>query len=262
MPQRIEFESRDVDNFFNKSGAAMNHSRSSTPRCRTPTGTTMGSLHIDLYNMEDPKFENSKYVLTSPRSLEACAHLNMKPVELLYKPLIDFQEELVPEGYSIRAIYETYDQHERERQNKLQLCREERSQIADEDNRLGRPCSAPVITKSKSPIRDRTVTLVSKSSTREQPIESSVTPGSLQRARTAWNTSIGHTRVTQEELKERAEELNAKNQQLKKSHPKISKKSFKPPIKKSVKVVATKQTLTPRLNWGKQNSFPDKKFDS
>jgi hypothetical protein len=35
-------------------------------------------LHIDLFNFEDEKFEGSKYVLTSPRSLEACSRLGIK----------------------------------------------------------------------------------------------------------------------------------------------------------------------------------------
>lgn len=33
---------------------------------------------ISLFNFEDPKFEDSKYVLTSPRSLEACARVGVK----------------------------------------------------------------------------------------------------------------------------------------------------------------------------------------
>lgn len=36
------------------------------------------SLHIDLYNFEDSKYEGSKYVLTSPRSLDACSALGIK----------------------------------------------------------------------------------------------------------------------------------------------------------------------------------------
>ena len=36
------------------------------------------SLQIDLYNFEDPRYECSKYVLTSPRSLEACSKLGLK----------------------------------------------------------------------------------------------------------------------------------------------------------------------------------------
>ena len=33
---------------------------------------------MDLMNFEDPEFEDSKYVLTSPRSLEACSRLGVK----------------------------------------------------------------------------------------------------------------------------------------------------------------------------------------
>ena len=35
-------------------------------------------LHIDLFNFDDEKFEGSKYILTSPRSLEACSRLGIK----------------------------------------------------------------------------------------------------------------------------------------------------------------------------------------
>ena len=37
-----------------------------------------GQLKIDLYNFDHIDFADSKYVLTSPRSLEACARLNIK----------------------------------------------------------------------------------------------------------------------------------------------------------------------------------------
>jgi len=35
-------------------------------------------LHIDLFNFEDEKYEGSKYILTSPCSLEACSRLGIK----------------------------------------------------------------------------------------------------------------------------------------------------------------------------------------
>lgn len=34
-----------------------------------------------------------RYVLTSPRSLEACARMNVRPIQLLRKPIEDFIEE-------------------------------------------------------------------------------------------------------------------------------------------------------------------------
>ncbi|CAG5132029.1 unnamed protein product, partial [Candidula unifasciata] len=90
-------------------------------------------VRIDLNNLEDVKFENSKYVLTSPRSLDACSRLNVKPVELLYKPLSEFQEELLPQDIPLRTIYAIYDENEQIRQQKLRLCREERSRIMSEE---------------------------------------------------------------------------------------------------------------------------------
>ncbi|KAG7466116.1 hypothetical protein MATL_G00161470 [Megalops atlanticus] len=50
-------------------------------------------LHLDLYNFDSPDAEGSRYVLTSPRSLEACARCGVKPVELLPRPLADFAHE-------------------------------------------------------------------------------------------------------------------------------------------------------------------------
>jgi len=41
-------------------------------------------LHIDLFNFEDEKYEGSKYILTSPRSLQACSRVGIK----VYKPII------------------------------------------------------------------------------------------------------------------------------------------------------------------------------
>jgi len=91
-----------------------------------------GELHIDLHNLEDGKFEGSKYVLTSPRSLEACSRLDVKPIELLYKPLSEFQEELLPQDIPLRTIYTLYDESEEIRQKKLRLCREERCRIIED----------------------------------------------------------------------------------------------------------------------------------
>ncbi|CAG2227404.1 unnamed protein product [Mytilus edulis] len=117
-------------------------------------------IHIDFFNFEDPVYEDSKYVLTSPRSLEACAKVGVKPVDILYKPLTDFQEELLPQDIPLRTIYNIYDEHEQERQ------KEE---------------------KTKS---------------------------SLQRTRTAWATSIGHKRVTNDELNNRVKELHEESLKL------------------------------------------------
>ena len=36
-------------------------------------------------------------------------------MEILYKPLIEFQEELVPRGIPMKTIYSIYEEHEKER---------------------------------------------------------------------------------------------------------------------------------------------------
>ena len=82
----------DAARFFDTSGC-LNLSRptSGTPAVtssvyqrnqrKRPTASSIsrrGHLKIDLYNFDHVDFVNSKYVLTSPHSLEACARLNIK----------------------------------------------------------------------------------------------------------------------------------------------------------------------------------------
>lgn len=43
---------------------------------------------------------------------------SLQPVNLLYKPLSDFQEELLPQDIPLRTIYNVYDEHEHDRQSK------------------------------------------------------------------------------------------------------------------------------------------------
>lgn len=57
---------------------------------------------LDLYNFNSPVADGSKYVLTSPRSLEACSRLKVKPVELLQKSEDEFSQENA--GKSIKLI--------------------------------------------------------------------------------------------------------------------------------------------------------------
>lgn len=175
---------------------------------------SVSAPQINLFNFEDPKFEDSKYVLTSPRSLEACARVGVKPVNLLYKPLSDFQEELLPQDIPLRTIYNVYDEHEHDRQRKLRLCRNERNKIE----------IAPPSKKSakkgsrKSPVT-RTQSARSPSArgrlTRTLSDEGlNKSKSSLQRSRTAWTTSVGHKRVTPNELNHRMSELHEESMKL------------------------------------------------
>ncbi|KAM3855962.1 coiled-coil domain-containing protein 177 [Vipera latastei] len=90
-------------------------------------------LHLDLYNFDCPEAQGSRYVLTSPRSLEACARCAVKPVELLARPL----NELIKEapGRSMRVASGLYEAYEMDRQRKLQQCRQERERIIREEKR-------------------------------------------------------------------------------------------------------------------------------
>ncbi|XP_062324691.1 coiled-coil domain-containing protein 177 [Osmerus eperlanus] len=90
-------------------------------------------LHLDLYNFDSPLAEGSRYVLTSPRSLEACARCGVKPVELLPRPLADFAHEAP--GRSMRVATGLFEVYERDRHAKLRQCREERERIVREEKR-------------------------------------------------------------------------------------------------------------------------------
>lgn len=90
-------------------------------------------LHLDLYNFDSPAAEGSRYVLTSPRSLEACARCGVKPVELLPRPLAEFAREAP--GRSMRVATGLFEVYERERHAKLRQCREERERIVREEKR-------------------------------------------------------------------------------------------------------------------------------
>nr|XP_056707238.1 coiled-coil domain-containing protein 177 [Euleptes europaea] len=90
-------------------------------------------LHLDLYNFERPEAEGSRYVLTSPRSLEACARSAVKPVELLPRALSELVREAP--GRSMRVAAGLYEVYEMDRQRKLRQCREERERIIREEKR-------------------------------------------------------------------------------------------------------------------------------
>lgn len=90
-------------------------------------------LHLDLFNFDTPAAEGSRYVLTSPHSLEACARCGVKPVELLPRPLADFAREAP--GRSMRVATGLFEVYERDRHAKLRQCREERERIVREEKR-------------------------------------------------------------------------------------------------------------------------------
>uniref|UniRef100_A0A665W5C8 Coiled-coil domain containing 177 n=1 Tax=Echeneis naucrates TaxID=173247 RepID=A0A665W5C8_ECHNA len=113
------------------------------------TQTDPPKLHLDLYNFDSPAAEGSRYVLTSPRSLEACARCGVKPVELLPRPLADFAREAP--GRSMRVATGLFEVYERERHAKLRQCREERERIVrEEKRRMMQPAKSGSATSSSA----------------------------------------------------------------------------------------------------------------
>lgn len=139
-------------------------------------------LHLDLYNFDSPAAEGSRYVLTSPHSLEACARCGVKPVELLPRPLADFAREAP--GRSMRVAAGLFEVYERDRHAKLRQCREERERIIREEKR--RILQAAVNSSSAS---SSTVEQQHKASTgptqppKSVPVTSSSTPDSTASSR-------------------------------------------------------------------------------
>ncbi|XP_018583004.1 coiled-coil domain-containing protein 177 [Scleropages formosus] len=117
-------------------------SRPQQDRTRDPSP----KLHLDLYNFDSPDAEGSRYVLTSPHSLEACARCGVKPVELLPRPLVDFAREAP--GRSMRVATGLFEAYEKDRHAKLKQCREERERIIREERR--RLLQASVTSNSSS----------------------------------------------------------------------------------------------------------------
>ncbi|XP_042299999.1 coiled-coil domain-containing protein 177-like [Sceloporus undulatus] len=114
-------------------------------------------LHLDLFNFDSAEAEGSRYVLTSPRSLEACARCAVKPVELLPRSLGELVKEAP--GRSLRVAAGLYEVYEAERQRKLQQCRRERERVLREEKRrlftplllaMGSPPAAPSSSSSSS----------------------------------------------------------------------------------------------------------------
>ena len=87
----------DANRFFDTSGCLnltrpttgtpifpSNQQRNERKRPVSSSIPIRGQLKIDLYNFDHIDFIDSKYVITSPRSLEACARLNIKVYKKRY----------------------------------------------------------------------------------------------------------------------------------------------------------------------------------
>lgn len=156
-----------------------------------PQTQTEPKLHLDLYNFDSPAAEGSRYVLTSPRSLEACARCGVKPVELLPRPLADFAREAP--GRSMRVATGLYEVFERDRHAKLRQCREERERIVREEKRrvLQATVNSNGSASSSSVEQQHKVTSGSNQPPKSGPVTSSSAPdsGASSRATASGPTS-------------------------------------------------------------------------
>jgi len=82
---------------------------------------------LDLVNFESDVAEGCEYVLTSPRSLQACAKLEIKPIQLLKVTLTDVLNE--NPSFSIREARERLMEENEHRNDLLQKCRIARNSI-------------------------------------------------------------------------------------------------------------------------------------
>ncbi|XP_065896692.1 coiled-coil domain-containing protein 177-like [Dysidea avara] len=87
---------------------------------------------IDLYNYEEPQNSRSRYILTSPRSLEACSRLGIKPVDLISKSYEQFVAESSHLGLHKSALQLVYKEYEEQRLQRLHEARLERERIIGE----------------------------------------------------------------------------------------------------------------------------------
>ncbi|XP_022079973.1 coiled-coil domain-containing protein 177-like [Acanthaster planci] len=128
------------------------------------------NLHLDLFNFESIEADDSPYILTSPRSLEACTLLEIQPIELLHKDLMQFEEECLLTGQPLREAKRLYEEHEEQR---LSLEFGQGDYRNASTHRHQRPVSAQVIPQ-RSPGPSRQATTPGPSSKPRRPTRSAV----------------------------------------------------------------------------------------
>ncbi|UJR22874.1 hypothetical protein I4U23_025903 [Adineta vaga] len=125
------------------------------------SGLIRGQLKIDLYNFDHIDFADSKYVLTSPRSLEACARLDIKPATLLPRKLADLTSDKV----RFSTLMDIRDEMEVERLANLQRCRDEREKIIREETN-SRPSTGKKVTSNTSQVNNKSASRRTSAQTR------------------------------------------------------------------------------------------------
>nr|XP_039248961.1 coiled-coil domain-containing protein 177-like isoform X1 [Styela clava] len=112
-------------------------------------------LVLDLDNFDSQEAEGSRYVLTSPRSLEACARMRIRPVQLLPKTIDEFVEENPGKPLPLLQVF--HDNHELKRIELLQRCKEIRQTIIMENKVQSKKDNSSKIGSTKITPRSKTL---------------------------------------------------------------------------------------------------------
>ncbi|KAJ0066706.1 hypothetical protein NL108_002293 [Boleophthalmus pectinirostris] len=135
--------------------------------------STSPVLHLDLNNFESVEAQRSRFVLTSPRSLESCARLGIKPVELLIKSLNQLKTERRDVPFEVVKVM--HEMYEKERKKLLRMCKAERERLiqGSTENKRPRDQKAPEFGPGISRTSTRT------QSKKDEPYERPVTYADL-----------------------------------------------------------------------------------
>lgn len=184
-------------------------------------------IHLDLYNFDSPAAEGSRYVLTSPRSLEACARCGVKPVELLPRSLSDFAREAP--GHSMRVATGMFEVYEKNRHGKLRQCKEERERIVQEEKRRG--LQAAVNNSSRSQDSEKPQDTTSTGVTK-QTSHGSLTSGPIaKKSPSSSGPSKPHSTPTSQPVSKNISQFSG---QLAKTSPSCTSSSTKPILAQSL----------------------------
>jgi hypothetical protein len=193
---------------------------------------------IDLYNFEEPQFERSQYILTSPRSLKACSQLKIKPVELLHKPFSEFETELKSLGLSHTAIFAAYQKYEKQRLDKLERARNKRQTLVANEETQRDPLFASRITVTEPekpgifPQKQQTMqtssVLTSSKSAPQYGTGLSSRLGDLELVGKGIDVHSGRVQHSQQNANMHSMEMKDEKSQLKSTYPKSAQSQSMP----------------------------------
>lgn len=94
-------------------------------------------LYINIENFENTAFKDSKYVLTSPKSLQACNNMNIKPSDIVSNSLAEAFNEIGTKNSTLPLVYQIFNEKEIERKINVSKIRMERLNIIKNQKEQG-----------------------------------------------------------------------------------------------------------------------------